>query len=107
MEKYVTTLAVLRPVSNFSYTGIDVAYEDIEWLSEEPQPTLEECDAAWPQIKYDIEYANVERARREAYRNNADPLFFGFQREENTKQEWLDAVQFVKDTNPYPTPINS
>lgn len=105
MEKYVTTLATLKPGANFSYTGLDVAYEDIEWLSEEPQPTKEECDAAWPQIQYDIEYANVENARIERYRNNSDPLFFGWQREENTKQEWLDAVQAVKDATPYPAQL--
>jgi hypothetical protein len=102
MEKYVTTLATLVPGANFSYTGLDIAYEDIEWLDERPQPSKAECDSAWPQIEYDIQYARVESARLEAYRDTADPLFFGWQREENTEQDWLDAVQAVKDNNLYP-----
>jgi hypothetical protein len=31
-----------------------------------------------------------------------DPLFFKWQRRTGTEQEWLDAVQAVKDANPYP-----
>jgi hypothetical protein len=104
MEKYVTCLLTLVPNANISYTGIDVAYEDIEWLDERPQPSKAECDNAWPEIQYDIEYANVERARLEAYQNTADPLFFGWQRDENTEQEWIDAVQAVKHNNLYPAP---
>jgi len=102
MEKYVTCLVTLVPNASISYTGIDVAYEDIEWLDERPQPTKAECDAAWPEIEYNIKYANVERARLNAYRDDADPLFFGWQREENTEHDWLDAVQAVKDAHPYP-----
>lgn len=44
----------------------------------------------------------LKSTRREAYQREADPLFFGWQRGDNTKQEWLDAVQAVKDANPYP-----
>lgn len=44
----------------------------------------------------------VEDIRRGQYQLLADPLFFGFQRGDNTEQEWLDAVQAVKDANPYP-----
>lgn len=51
---------------------------------------------------YDREYAAVQEARRQGYVLTADPLFFGFQRGDNTEQEWLDAVQAVKDANPYP-----
>lgn len=50
--------------------------------------------------------ALVEDARRAAYQIYADPLFFGWQRGENTEQEWLDAVQAVKDENPYPEEFN-
>lgn len=51
---------------------------------------------------YDRELAQVQEARRQAYIRDADPLFFGYQRGENTEQEWLDAVQAVKDAHPYP-----
>ena len=48
------------------------------------------------------ERAYVEQARRAQYQLVSDPLFFGWQRGDNTEQEWLDAVQAVKDANPYP-----
>jgi hypothetical protein len=44
----------------------------------------------------------VEDQRRAAYQTQSDPLFFGWQRGDNTEQEWLDAVQAVKDAYPYP-----
>lgn len=51
---------------------------------------------------HDIAMAQVEQARAIAYRETADPLFFQYQRGEITEQEWLDAVQAVKDAHPYP-----
>lgn len=105
MEKYVIALSTLVPDANISYTGVDVAYEDIEWLDERSKPTKAQCDAAWPEIEYNIKYANVEQSRLDAYRNNADPLYFGWKRGENTEQDWLTAVQAVKDANPYPAPL--
>lgn len=47
----------------------------------------------------------VEAARRRDYQNDSDPLFFGWQRGENTEQDWLDAVQAVKDAHPYPETV--
>jgi hypothetical protein len=41
--------------------------------------------------------------RAAAYREVSDPLFFGWQRGENTEKAWLDAVQAIKDANPYPS----
>ena len=49
--------------------------------------------------------AEVEAARRWAYQNESDPLFFGWQRGEDTEQAWLDAVQAVKDAHPYPETV--
>jgi hypothetical protein len=48
---------------------------------------------------------DVEARRRAAYQTYSDPLFFGWQRGENTEQDWLDAVQAVKDANPYPETV--
>lgn len=36
-----------------------------------------------------------------AYRAEADPIFFRYQRGTATEQEWLDAVQAIKDRYPY------
>jgi hypothetical protein len=44
----------------------------------------------------------AEYNRRINYAEKADPLFFGWQRGENTEQDWLDAIQAVKDAHPYP-----
>ena len=42
-------------------------------------------------------------ARAEAYRNEADPLFFKAQRGEATMDEWLALVAEIKMRYPYPT----
>lgn len=39
-------------------------------------------------------------AREIAYRCLSDPIFFKWQRGEATEQDWLDAVQAVKDQYP-------
>lgn len=77
-------------------------YSTLEWNSDTPKPTQQELDSAYPKLRYDNDYAKVQETRRQAYQRDADPLFFGYQRGDNTEQEWLDAVQAVKDTYPYP-----
>lgn len=49
-----------------------------------------------------LTHDEVEAIRRSAYQSDSDPLFFGWQRGENTEQEWLAAVQAVKNAHPYP-----
>lgn len=44
-----------------------------------------------------------QAARAEAYRNEADPLFFKAQRGEATMDEWLALVAEIKMRYPYPT----
>jgi len=41
-------------------------------------------------------------ARAEAYRAEADPLFFKAQRGEATEAEWLAKVEEIKARFPYP-----
>lgn len=77
-------------------------YSGLEWLDESPKPTEEELQSKWLDVQYRTQYAAVQEVRLRAYQRDADPLFFGFQRGDNTEQEWLDAVQAVKDANPYP-----
>lgn len=43
-----------------------------------------------------------QAARAEAYRNEADPLFFMSQRGEATEAEWLAKVAEIKARFPYP-----
>ena len=77
--------------------------EIILWENELPQPTIEEIEAAISAGAYQREYDAVTVARQVGYQSTSDPIFMQYQREEATKQEWLDAVQAVKDANPYPT----
>ena len=57
---------------------------------------------AWAAGQPERDRLAVKQARQAAYQQTADPLFFGFQRGDNTEQEWVDAVQAVKDQYPYP-----
>jgi hypothetical protein len=57
---------------------------------------------AWVIKQAELERKIVEDARLAAYQRESDPLFFGWQRGDNTQQEWLEAIQAVKDAYPYP-----
>ena len=48
------------------------------------------------------ELQRVENNRRNAYRNEADPLFLKWQRNEATEQEWLDKIEEIKERFPKP-----
>jgi hypothetical protein len=100
MTDIPAVLAAIRPNAQWSLNGDD--YAGLTWLDDSPKPTQKELDEAWPQVQYDYAYAQVERARHAAYITDADPLFFKWQRGTGTEQEWLDAVQAVKDAHPYP-----
>ena len=86
--------------AEWSLDGDD--YAGLTWLSDSPKPAEAELEALWSAVQYENAYAQVEQARAQAYRETADPLFFQYQRGEITEQEWLDAVQAVKDAHPYP-----
>jgi hypothetical protein len=54
---------------------------------------------------YDRDYAAVEQARQAAYQQYSDPIMAQYLRDEATKEEWLAAVQKVKDDHPYPEKV--
>lgn len=101
MTDYVKTLVALVEDANISYTGIAPDYDDIVWNDERTQPSRAECDAAWPQIEVNLANDRAERQRAEAFVKEADPLFFGWQRGENTEQVWLDKVAEIRERFPY------
>jgi hypothetical protein len=82
-------------------------YENLTWYEEGAQPTKVELEALWPEIQYELAYAEVEEARAIAYRETSDPIFFEWQRGDKTEAEWLAAVQAVKDANPYPEDVTA
>ena len=96
----VTILERNYPGAQWVLAGND--YDGLDWLDESPKPSKKELEDAWPAVQFAVELERVERARSAAYRETADPLFFQYKRGEITEQEWLDAVQAVKDAHPYP-----
>jgi len=80
-------------------------YAGLTWLSEGKAPTEKQLEALWPEVQSEVAHEQVEQARAIAYRETSDPLFFKYQRGTATEQEWLDAVQAVKDAHPYPETV--
>jgi hypothetical protein len=69
---------------------------------------FERVDGAWflPYVVTDMpledQIENLKAARAQAYTQEADPLFFKWQRGEVNKSEWSDKVQEIRDRFPYP-----
>jgi hypothetical protein len=80
-------------------------YSGLIWLSDSVKPSEAELKALWPEVQYELAYAEVEQARVQAYRETSDPIFFEYQRGDATEAQWLAAVQAVKDANPYPSAV--
>ena len=100
MTDYAAVLSSNYVGSEWTLNGD--TYDGLTWLSDTPKPTQAELDAAWPQVQYEQQRAEVETQRRNAYTQEADPLFFSYQRGEATEQDWLSVVQSIKERYPYP-----
>ena len=100
MTDYAAVLSANYLGAQWSLSDND--YDTLEWYDDTPKPTQAELDAAWPAVQYQQQRAAIETQRRNAYTQETDPLFFSYQRGEVTEQEWLDAVQAIKDRFPYP-----
>jgi hypothetical protein len=77
-------------------------YDGLTWLSDTPRPTEKQLESQWHDVQYQVYYDLVTATRQIEYRNVSDPIFMQYQRGEATEQEWLDAVEAVKDAHPYP-----
>jgi hypothetical protein len=97
----ITTI-LTRKYPGAEWVLYDDDYSGLTWLSDTPKPTKAELEALWPEVQYEVAHEQVEQARQVAYQQTADPIFFEYQRGDKTEQEWLDAVQAVKDAHPYP-----
>jgi hypothetical protein len=100
MTDYATVLAINYPGNIWILDGDD--YSGLTWLSDTPKPTQAELDAAWPQVAYQQQVRAIENARRLAYEQQSDGLFFEWQRGDGTEAAWRAAVAAVKAANPYP-----
>jgi hypothetical protein len=97
---YAAVLTANYAGSQWALDGND--YSTLQWFSDTPKPTQAELDAAWPQVQYNNNYAQIETNRRLAYETKSDGLFFEWQRGDNTEAAWRAAVAKVKSENPYP-----
>lgn len=100
MTDYAAVLSANYYGSEWTLDGDE--YSGLTWLSDTPKPTQAELDAAWPQVDYNNQCAAVEAARRTAYEQQSDGLFFEWQRGDGTEAAWREAVAKVKAANPYP-----
>ena len=101
MTDYLPALLHLYPNARWSLNGED--YDGLVWTDDDiAKPTREQLEAVLDEAHYHRAYAKVEAERKAAYERDADPVFFRWQRGTATEQDWLDAVQAVKDAHPYP-----
>lgn len=100
MTDYAVVLTAIRPGAIWGMTDND--YATLDWQDDSPKPTKKTLDDAWPQIKYQREYAAVEAARRARYQAETDGLFFAAQREGSDLTAWQAAVDAIKADLPYP-----
>jgi len=96
------SLVLIRRYPDAQWTLDGDSYSGLTWLSESPKPSEEDLRSEWAQVEYEVAYDAVQKARQAAYQSESDPVFFDYQRGEVTEQDWLDAVQAVKDAHPYP-----
>jgi len=75
-------------------------YSGLEWLDDSKKPTEKELANLWPEVENEFLNKTVEASRQLAYREESDPIFFRWQRGEATEQDWLLAVETVKNKFP-------
>ena len=101
--KYAKCFNYLVPGAVFSCAGDGDVYENYVWGGPGDQPSKAACDAVFATVEDQEAHDEVKRARQAAYQAEADPLYFGWQRGENTEQDWLDKVADIRARYPYPS----
>lgn len=72
-------------------------------IIQRPQTPEEAAEQkAYEAESYQRAVAEIDNLRRQGYQTQSDPIYFEWQRGDKTEQEWLDAVQAVKNAHPYP-----
>jgi hypothetical protein len=100
MTDYAAVLTALHPDRLWLMTGND--YGTLVIHDGGAKPTKKSLDAAWPEIQYQRDLANVEAARRARYQTETDGLFFAAQREGGDLTVWQAAVDAIKADLPKP-----
>lgn len=73
----------------------------VDWLDERLQPSWTDIEDARSSVETVIANRNAQQLRRSAFQAEADPLFFGWQRGENTEQAWRDKCDEIRARYPY------
>lgn len=77
-------------------TGLDyIRWDGVVWVSDKSVYDMRDAFLA------EQRRICIVAQRAEAYRNEADPLFFQAQRGDATQQQWLDKVAEIKQRYPY------
>lgn len=92
-------LNVIRPGAAWSLNGD--TYEGLTWLDDSEKPTLDEIEAAWPDVEKQRANAQAEANRAAAYKDEADPLFFYWQAGEGTEEAWQEKRAEIRARFPY------
>jgi hypothetical protein len=100
MSDYAAILTSKYPGTIWSINAND--YATLTWDNATPKPTQAELDALWPQVDYENQCLLVQNTRHLEYIKTSDPIFFEWQRGTQTEADWDNAVQAIKDANPYP-----
>ena len=100
MIKVSDALQALRPGAEWVLRGNE--YSGLEWLdTKQAKPIEAEVQAEIAKLTAELPNKIAKEKRAEAYKLEADPLFFKAQRGEATQQEWLDKVAEIQQRYPY------
>jgi hypothetical protein len=95
----VKAIQSLRPDAEFVLRG-DV----LEWLDKnQTKPTPEEIAIEASRLEAEEPKKIAQQQRATAYQQEADPLFFKYQRGEATKEEWEAKIEEIRQRYPYPS----
>ena len=102
MSKLEDYLCKIHTGQWFGFEG-DKTYKNLVIIDDQyDKPTEQECVDGVAQMESESKLQQVENNRRNAYRNEADPLYLKWQRGEATEQEWLDKIEEIKQRFPKP-----
>ena len=87
--------------SEWNLDGED--YAGLTWLSDSPKPTKAALEKQWAQVEYDVQVEAVNAQRLTAYQTESDPIFFEYQRGENTEEAWKAKIAEIQARYPFPT----
>jgi hypothetical protein len=93
-------LQKIRPNAIWSLDNND--YQKLLWRTDDEKPSLKEIEDAWKEIEVEFEIERLSNLRKNAYREESDPLFFEYQRGDIEKSEWVAKVEEIKARFPFP-----